>query len=62
MPGTSAGAAKRERCPECKGFAHPGKDCPRHLLSGTSQDNADDMVARGRSNRGERHWNWKNSR
>ena len=32
---------------------------PAHLVKGTVQDNADDMVKRGRSNRDERHWNWK---
>lgn len=30
-----------------------------HLVLGTQYDNAGDMVERGRSNRGERHWNWK---
>ena len=32
---------------------------PAHLIAGTSQENADDMVERGRSMRGERHWNWQ---
>lgn len=30
-----------------------------HLQLGTKDDNAGDMVERGRSNRGERHWNWR---
>lgn len=30
---------------------------PEHLLPGTTQQNADDMKARGRSNTGTRHWN-----
>lgn len=32
---------------------------PDHLYIGTIDDNIDDMIERGRSNRGERHWNWK---
>jgi hypothetical protein len=130
MAGTSEGASKRERCPECRSFAHPGKECgfrrgperrplddlleqgrvleadgchsfhgsrkkyphvgsppnrvqisrylaevtdpkvevrhtcdnnwcinPEHLLTGSSQQNSDDMVERARSNRGTKHWN-----
>lgn len=30
-----------------------------HLVLGTQDDNVADMVERGRSNRGARHWNWK---
>lgn len=128
MPGTSAGTAKRVRCPECGAFLHSGpcgkpgpkprptqeliergrvieeNGChslrgsrakypevgdhvriarfllglekgnplearhtcdnawcinPDHLVAGTSQDNHDDMVERQRSNRGEKHWNYK---
>lgn len=32
---------------------------PAHLSPGSSQDNADDMVARGRQQKHERHWNAK---
>lgn len=32
---------------------------PAHLSTGTSQDNADDMVCRGRSAKGESHWSAK---
>jgi HNH endonuclease len=35
---------------------------PRHLRLGTQQQNLADMVAKGRSCRGERHWNWKGGR
>lgn len=30
-----------------------------HLVEGSFQDNSDDMVSRGRSRKGERHWNHK---
>lgn len=30
-----------------------------HLVAVTQARNLADMVAKGRSNRGERHWNWK---
>lgn len=30
-----------------------------HLVAATQAENLADMVAKGRSNRGERHWNWK---
>lgn len=30
-----------------------------HLRLGTQDDNVADMVERGRSNRGARHWNWR---
>lgn len=30
-----------------------------HLVAATQAQNLADMVAKGRSNRGERHWNWK---
>lgn len=30
-----------------------------HLALGTQDDNVGDMVEHGRSNRGERHWNWQ---
>jgi hypothetical protein len=33
-----------------------------HLLPGTSQDNSDDMVQRGRAQRGEKHWNYKHGK
>jgi hypothetical protein len=33
-----------------------------HLQLGTKDDNSADMVARGRSRRGSRHWNWKGGR
>ena len=32
---------------------------PTHLLVGTQKQNLADMVDRGRSNAGERHWNWQ---
>jgi hypothetical protein len=32
---------------------------PAHLWEGTTQDNQTDMVTKGRSNKGERHWNAK---
>jgi len=32
---------------------------PEHLIVGTSRENHADMVERGRSNTGERHWNWQ---
>ena len=30
-----------------------------HLVAATQAQNLADMVAKGRSNRGSRHWNWK---
>lgn len=32
---------------------------PKHLWLGTQADNLRDMVGKGRSNRGEKHWNSK---
>jgi hypothetical protein len=32
---------------------------PAHLVAGTRHENHVDMVQRKRSNRGEKHWNWK---
>lgn len=32
---------------------------PKHLFLGTDQDNSDDKVAKGRQQKGERHWNNK---
>lgn len=129
--GTSAGAAKRERCPKCGMFKHKSKVCPpltrkkeplmdrvnrhtikhgpddcwewdahkshngyaklghhyvtrillglqkddgivarhtcdnpscvnpAHVVVGSQKDNLTDMVVRGRSNRDDKHWNWK---
>lgn len=129
MPGTTAGAAKRRRCPKCGAFQHRTKRCPkivratrpllerlwekvdkrgadecwewqgtrlprgygqidkryvhrivagakkgevvrhtcdnppccnpRHLVKGTQKENLADMVAKGRSNKGAKHWNYR---
>lgn len=32
---------------------------PFHLVEGTRGDNWDDAIKRGRTNRNEKHWNWK---
>ena len=38
---------------------HPWCVNPSHLITGTPHNNHRDMVQRGRSARGEKHWNWK---